>query len=187
MKTIVLDRDGVINQDSDNYIRNVDEWLPIDGSIEAIVALSTAGYTVAIATNQSGLARGYFDEIALANMHQKLCTLVEDAGGKIAGIFYCPHLPSDNCECRKPKPGLLKQIEVELQVTLQNSWFIGDSLSDLSTALNFGCVPVLVRTGKGESTESKILSTADLSKIFSDLPVYTNLSAAVASLLGIKE
>ena len=110
MKLIVLDRDGVINIDSDDYVKSVEEWEPIPGSIAAIARLSKAGYTVAVATNQSGIARGYFDEYELAAMHQKLCTLVEQEGGEVDGVFFCPHSPDDHCDCRKPKTGLLEQI-----------------------------------------------------------------------------
>lgn len=186
MKNIVLDRDGVINQDSENYIRSADEWHPIQGSIEAIASLSNAGYTVTVATNQSGLARGYFDEVALAGMHQKLCALIEDAGGCISGIFYCPHSPDDLCQCRKPNTGLLEQIENELGTSLVGSWFVGDSLSDLTAALNHGCIPVLVKTGKGQETYENILSNAELSKQFAILPVYCSLAHAANALLNTK-
>ena len=106
IKLILLDRDGVINHDSDDYIKSEDEWIPIQGSIEAITLLSQAGFIVCVVTNQSGLGRGLFNEFALARMHELLCTLVEEEGGKVDAIFYCPHKPDDNCDCRKPKPGL---------------------------------------------------------------------------------
>lgn len=150
---VILDRDGVINHDSDDYIRSVDEWIPIDGSIAAIAALSKAGYLVAVATNQSGLARGFFDEITLANMHSLLSALVEEAGGRIDALCYCPHGPADGCSCRKPAPGLLLQLSAELQVPLLGAWYVGDSGKDIELALATGCKPILVRTGKGRETE----------------------------------
>ncbi|MDY6984270.1 MAG: HAD-IIIA family hydrolase, partial [Pseudomonadota bacterium] len=115
-KLVILDRDGVINEDSDDYIRTLAEWIPVPGSIEAIAHLSRAGYKIGVATNQSGLARGYFDEITLANMHAQLCELVEEAGGQVDTICYCPHGPDEGCRCRKPAPGLLEQISAELQI-----------------------------------------------------------------------
>ncbi|MGA0807401.1 MAG: D-glycero-alpha-D-manno-heptose-1,7-bisphosphate 7-phosphatase, partial [Pseudohongiellaceae bacterium] len=114
VKLVVLDRDGVINEDSDDYIRSPEEWEPVPGSMEAIASLSQAGYLIAVATNQSGLARGYFDEITLANIHNLMLARVEQAGGSIAVICYCPHHPEVACACRKPLPGLLNQIEAAL-------------------------------------------------------------------------
>jgi len=157
MKIVVLDRDGVINQDSDDYIRSAEEFVPIAGSIEAIAKLSNAGFIVTVATNQSGLARGYFDSDRLSEMHHLLCSMVEEAGGKIDGIFFCPHLPTDNCDCRKPKTGLLEQIEREFACKLQGSYFVGDSLKDIKAAEAFGCLPILVRSGKGQLTEQSLM------------------------------
>jgi D-glycero-D-manno-heptose 1,7-bisphosphate phosphatase len=130
-RLVVLDRDGVINEDSDDYIKTLDEWIPIPGSIEAIARLSRAGYKIGVATNQSGLARGYFDEVTLANMHAQLCALVEEEGGQVDAICYCPHGPDDNCHCRKPAPGLLEQLSEELQIPVAGAWFVGDSGKDL--------------------------------------------------------
>lgn len=152
MKLIILDRDGVINEDSDDYIKSADEWVPIPGSIEAIAALSKAGYTIAVATNQSGISRHLFDEFDLAAMHQKMCDLVEEQGGEIAGVFFCPHGPDDGCECRKPGIGLLKQIESEFGTSVTDAPFVGDSAKDLLAAKLAGCRPVLVLTGKGAAT-----------------------------------
>ncbi len=182
MKIIVLDRDGVINQDSDEYIKSAEEFIPIEGSIEAIAKLSNAGYTVTIATNQSGLARAYFDEEALSEMHHLLCSMVEAAGGSIDGVFYCSHLPIDNCACRKPKTGLLEQIEKEFSCQLEGSFFIGDSLKDIQAARAFGCYPVLVRTGKGLITERSLLSEAA-----NDVRVFDDLSSAVVGILDAQE
>jgi D-glycero-D-manno-heptose 1,7-bisphosphate phosphatase len=155
-RLVILDRDGVINEDSDDYIRSLDEWLPIPGSIEAIARLSRAGYKIGVATNQSGLARGYFDEVALANMHALLCALVEDEGGQVDAICYCPHGPDEGCHCRKPAPGLLEQISAELQVPVAGAWYVGDTGKDIELGLKMGCRPILVRTGKGRQTEPKL-------------------------------
>lgn len=175
MKLIILDRDGVINEDSDQYIKSVDEWLPIPGSIEAIARLSQAGYTVTIATNQSGLARGYFDISTLNAMHEKLHQLVNRAGGHVDGIFFCPHSPSDNCNCRKPLPGLLFQIAKRFSHSLGETPFIGDSMSDIEAAHLGGAMPILVRTGKGLATEKKLVDQS--------IPVFDDLKSAVTHLL----
>ena len=174
MKVVVLDRDGVINQDSDDYIKTADEWIPVEGSIEAISALSTSGYRVMVATNQSGIGRKLFDEYALAQIHHKLCSLVEDAGGLIDGIFYCPHTPDQGCQCRKPATGLLQQIETEFECSLRGCTFVGDSYKDMQAALAFGCKPVLVRTGKGVQTEQRLRE-----ENLNEIPVYDNLACAV--------
>lgn len=169
-KVIVLDRDGVINLESDDYIRSPDEWIPIEGSIEAIAALNKNNFRILIATNQSGLARGYFDEYDLANIHSKCCSMVEDSGGFISAIFFCPHLPDAKCACRKPKTGLLKQAETELEISLAGSFFVGDSEKDLETALAFNMAPILVRTGKGHNTESNLNEELrESTAIFDDL------------------
>lgn len=175
MKLIILDRDGVINEDSDDYIKSLDEWIPIPGSIEAIAALSRAGYTVTVATNQSGIARKYFDEYELAGMHQKMCSLVEDAGGEISGVFFCPHGPEDDCECRKPRTGLLEQIECEFGTSVENAPFVGDSAKDILAAKLAGCRPVLVLTGKGQSTVAEA-GQGELTgvEIFPSLKDYVN-------------
>lgn len=178
MKIIVLDRDGVINHDSDDYIRTVEDFTPIAGSVDAIVRLGTAGFTVCIATNQSGLARDYFDEETLSDIHHLLCSMVEQAGGSIDGIFYCPHHPDANCDCRKPKTGLLEQIENEFACDLKDSYFVGDSLKDIQAALSFDCKPVLVRTGKGRITEAALPEQSR-----SDVPVFDDLSGAVDYIL----
>jgi len=167
---VILDRDGVINHDSDNYIKSVNEWAPIPGSIDAVVRLSQAGYKVVVATNQSGLARGYFDEIALANIHSYMCSVVEDAGGNIDAIFYCPHGPEDGCSCRKPLPGMLNQLEDEFNLSVQNSFFVGDTEKDIDVALVKHCRPVLVRTGKGAAAEKQLdLKKKELVLIVDDL------------------
>jgi len=167
LKLLILDRDGVINQDSDAYIKSLDEWIPIPGSIEAIAQLSKAGWTVAVATNQSGIARGYFPLATLEAMHARLRALVAEAGGEVGLIVHCPHGPDLGCDCRKPKPGMLLAIAEHYRVTLSGVWFVGDSQGDLDAALTVDAQPVLVKTGKGERTLSKGVSEKTL--VFDDL------------------
>ena len=169
-KVVVLDRDGVINRDSDEFIKSAAEWQPLPGSIEAIADLSRAGFLVTLATNQSGLARGLFDFAALDSIHEKLRKLVESKGGAVDGIFFCPHGPDEGCQCRKPATGLLEQIEAEFGLSLRGCWFIGDSLRDLQAARSHGCKPILVRTGNGSKTE-KLLKNNSLhhTNVFDDL------------------
>lgn len=173
---VVLDRDGVINQDSDAYIKSAEEWQPLPGSIDAIARLSKAGHLVAVASNQSGLGRGLFDEYALAQMHGKMHALVEDAGGNIAMVCFCPHQPGEGCLCRKPATGMLEQIQEQLHIPLAGHFFIGDSEKDLVCAANFGMRPVLVRTGKGATTENEVGDR------FPDLAVFNDLAEAVEQL-----
>lgn len=181
---IVLDRDGVINEDSENYIRSLADWRPIPGSLEAIAALSRGGYSIAIATNQSGLNRGYFGIDELEAIHARLCQRVEEEGGSIAGIFYCPHLPQDNCRCRKPQTGLLRAMEEELAVSVRGAIFIGDSLKDLQAAVAYGCQPILVRTGKGAATSTALTSGKIDVPGDDTIPVYDDLAAAARAILA---
>jgi D-glycero-D-manno-heptose 1,7-bisphosphate phosphatase len=167
VKLLILDRDGVINQDSDAYIKSVEEWIPIPGSVEAIAQLSKAGWTVAIATNQSGIARGYYDLATLDAMHARLRELVAEQGGEVGLIVYCPHGPDEGCDCRKPKPGMLKTIADHYAVDLAGVWFVGDSKGDLEAAQAVDCQSVLVMTGKGQKTRNTPLPANTL--IFDDL------------------
>ncbi|MFQ5608725.1 MAG: D-glycero-beta-D-manno-heptose 1,7-bisphosphate 7-phosphatase, partial [Woeseiaceae bacterium] len=142
-RLVILDRDGVINHDSDAFIKTPDEWVPIPGSIEAIESLSKAGFNIAVASNQSGVGRGLFDVAALEMMHAKLRLLVETAGGQIDHIVYCPHTPEDGCACRKPRPGLFELIGEHFDYSLEGVPAIGDSLRDLEAAAAAGASPVL--------------------------------------------
>ncbi len=179
MKIVVLDRDGVINHDSDDYIKSAEEFIPIKGSIPAIARLCEAGFKVVIATNQSGLAREHFDEDQLSEIHHLMCSMVEGAGGVIDGIFYCPHHPNEDCSCRKPGTGLLEQIENEFACKLQGCYFVGDSLKDIQAARAFDCNPILVRTGKGFITEQALGESNGL-----PVPTYDDLASAVTAILG---
>ncbi|KMM84954.1 D-alpha,beta-D-heptose 1,7-bisphosphate phosphatase [Pseudomonas taetrolens] len=167
MKLLILDRDGVINFDSDAYIKSVEEWIPLPGSIEAIAQLSKAGWTVAVATNQSGIARGYYDVATLEAMHERLRSLVAEQGGELGLVVYCPHGPDEGCACRKPKPGMLQTIAAHYGADLAGCWFVGDSLGDLQAAQAVDAQPVLVKTGKGLQTLAKELPVNTL--IFDDL------------------
>jgi len=179
MKLIILDRDGVINEDSDQYIKSADEWQPISGSLEAIARLFAAGFTLAIATNQAGIGRGLFSAKTLESIHNKLIKLVRGVGGDIATIAYCPHHPDDQCQCRKPQPGLVQQIEKNLNTSAEGAWFVGDSLKDLQAAKRAGCKPSLVLTGNGEQT----FLSLEAYETLQSTPVFVNLNAFADSLL----
>jgi D-glycero-D-manno-heptose 1,7-bisphosphate phosphatase len=152
VKLIILDRDGVINHDSDAYIKNPDEWRPLPGSLEAIARLSRSGYRIVVATNQSGIARGLFDLAMLASIHAKMHQAVSGAGGRIDAIFFCPHGPEAGCACRKPRPGLFLEVLQRFKAAPAEVHAIGDQLRDLQAAHAAGCRPVLVLTGKGRAT-----------------------------------
>jgi D-glycero-D-manno-heptose 1,7-bisphosphate phosphatase len=169
MRFVILDRDGVINEDSAHYIRNVEEWRPLPGSLEAIAALSRGGYEVVIVTNQSGLGRGLFDRDALEGIHAALCAGVEAAGGRVGGIFYCPHRPEDDCACRKPRVALLEAIEARYGVPVAGSVLVGDSPRDMELARAKGCTPLLVLTGNGRDTAQRLAEAGEAVTQFKDL------------------
>lgn len=149
---VILDRDGVINEDSPDYIKNPDEWLPVSGSLEAIALMTASGIKVFVATNQAGIARGKLSREDLEAIHEKMLTAVDSAGGRITAIRYCPHHPNDNCDCRKPKPGMLISLANEHDLVLSDGFYIGDSLKDLRAADAAGCTGVLVLSGNGAET-----------------------------------
>jgi D-glycero-D-manno-heptose 1,7-bisphosphate phosphatase len=155
-RLVVLDRDGVINEDSDAYIKSVEEWHPIPGSLEAIAALTRAGFVIAIVTNQSGVGRGLYSERTLNAIHRHMEQAIAQAGGAVAGIYYCPHRPEDGCGCRKPKTALLDRLAHDRGCSLTGVPFIGDKLSDILAADAVGARPILVRTGRGADTERKL-------------------------------
>jgi D-glycero-D-manno-heptose 1,7-bisphosphate phosphatase len=173
---VVIDRDGVINDDSDDYVRSAADWVPLPGSLEAIAALTAAGFRVAVATNQSGVGRGLFSMANLEEIHRVMTAAVEAAGGRLAGIHVCPHHPDEACACRKPRPGLLRAIERQSGQSLAGVPVIGDKLSDLDAARAVGARPILVRTGKGGATEAALSDRS--------IEVYADLHAAVAALLA---
>lgn len=162
---VIVDRDGVINQDSDKHVRSPDDWVPIPGALEAIARLNHAGFRVVVATNQSGLSRKYFDIETLCRIHEKMQRMLGDVGGSIEAVFFCPHTAKDRCKCRKPKPGMLIDIATHLRVSLKGVGFIGDSKRDIEAALAVEARPMLVRTGNGLVTEQQINSV----EVFDDL------------------
>lgn len=172
MKLIILDRDGVINHDSEKFIKSAQEWQPIDGSLDAIAFLTQAGYTLAVATNQSGLARQYFSMQTLNEMHDKMHKLVQQAGGEISGIWFCPHLADHQCQCRKPKPGMIEDILSRFNAQASETWLVGDALRDLQAIAAVGGKPVLVKTGKGEKTLAN-----DADKLPENTLIFDNLLA----------
>lgn len=178
-QVVVVDRDGVINEDSGEFIKSVAEWRPIPGSLEALAALHRAGVRTAVVTNQSGIARGLLTEDALAAIHTRMREAVRAAGGELAGIYYCPHHPDDGCDCRKPRTALLRQLERELGVSLVGAPFIGDRRSDLDAAEAVGARPILVRTGTGAATERAAAER--------HVEVFDDLGAAVGALLSERE
>jgi len=154
MKLVILDRDGVINVDSDQFIKNPEEWKPIPGSLEAIARLSHSGFHVVVATNQSGVGRGLFDMAMLNAIHDKMYRALGQYGGRIDAVFYCPCAADHNCDCRKPKPGMFHEIAQRFGMELAGVPSVGDSLRDLQAAHAAGAQPILVRTGKGRKTEA---------------------------------
>jgi len=177
MKLIILDRDGVINQDSDLFIKSPEEWLPVPGSLDAIANLNRAGYRVVVATNQSGVGRGLFDMAMLNAIHARMHKLVGAAGGRIDAVFYCPHASGDNCACRKPQAGMFLEIAERYATSLHGVPAVGDSLRDLQAAAAVGAHPVLVKTGKG-------LRTLTSGGLPANTAVYADLAAVAGALAG---
>jgi D-glycero-D-manno-heptose 1,7-bisphosphate phosphatase len=176
MKLIILDRDGVVNHDSDHFIKSPQEWKPIAGSLEAIARLNQAGYRVVLATNQSGLGRGLFDMAALNAINLKMFNWLAQHGGRIDAIFFCPHSSDANCKCRKPKVGMFEEIAQRFNISLRDVPSVGDSLRDLQASHAAGAQPILVLTGKGDKT-----------KITGGLPpdtaIFANLAEAAKAIL----
>lgn len=179
MALIILDRDGVINEDSDDYIKSPAEWQAIPGSLEAIAKLSQHGYHVVVVTNQSGLGRKLFTIDALNAIHMKMNTHLAQYGGVIDAIFFCPHTPKDNCHCRKPKPGLYNDVSERLRVSLNKVFCVGDKMTDIKAIQSAGGKPVLVRTGKGQSE-------IDQGQVPAGIPVFDNLAVFVDEIITAK-
>ncbi|MFN3983972.1 MAG: D-glycero-beta-D-manno-heptose 1,7-bisphosphate 7-phosphatase [Rhodocyclaceae bacterium] len=176
MKLIILDRDGVINHDSEQFIKSPDEWRPIDGSLEAIARLNQWGWRVVVASNQSGIGRGLFGMDTLNAINDKMVKHLAQAGGRLDAIFFCPHPADSTCDCRKPKPGMLRQIGERFNVDLANVPVVGDSLRDLQAGAAAGARPYLVLTGKGEHTRS-------LPELPAETQVFPDLAAVVTHLV----
>ena len=177
MKLVILDRDGVINQDSDQFIKNTTEWKPIPGSLEAIAKLNHAGYRVVVASNQSGIGRGLLDMGALNAINDKMYRVLAQVGGHIDALFYCPHAAEADCDCRKPKPGMFVDIAQRFNVDLAGVPSIGDSLRDLQAAATAGAQPMLVLTGKGEKTKAA-------GGLPDGTPIFTDLAQAVRQIVA---
>ena len=175
MKLVILDRDGTINHERDDYIKSADEWVPLPGAIEAIARLNHAGWHVVVATNQSGIGRGLFDMAAMNAMHAKMHQMLARHGGRVDAVFFCPHTPEDMCTCRKPQPGLFKMIGERFGVALEEVPMVGDLPRDVLAAQSVGCEPHLVRTGQAAAmTESELV---DLRRQVPDLTIHPDLSA----------
>ncbi len=175
MKLIILDRDGVINFDSAQFIKSPEEWKPIPGSLDAIARLTQWGYRVVVATNQSGIGRGLFDMDTLNAINDKMMRAVAQVGGRIEAIFFCPHAADSTCDCRKPKPGMMREIASRYNADLTGVPSVGDSLRDLEAAVAVGGQPILVLTGKGEKTRSD-------PRLPAHTLVFPNLAAVVSDL-----
>ena len=174
---VIMDRDGVINFDSKEYIKSPKEWNPIPHSLNAITRLNHAGHQVVVATNQSGVGRGYYTLATLEAIHQKMKDELLVIGGHVDGVYFCPHTPDDGCECRKPKPGMLFEIGKDFNTDLKQAYFIGDSLRDIQAAQRAGTLPILVRTGKGETMLKKHKA------VFREVPVYADLGEVVGAII----
>ena len=181
MNLIILDRDGTINEDRDDYVKSADDWVPIPGALEAIARLNHAGWHTVVATNQSGIARGLLDLATLNAIHAKMNRALAEVGGRVDAVFFCPHGPDDGCACRKPRPGMLTAIGERYGVALRETYAVGDSLRDLEAAAAAGCAPHLVRTGKGAALDS-----AALRAIVKEVPhatVHADLAAFAQQLI----
>ena len=181
IKLVVLDRDGTINEDRDDFVKSADEWVPLPGALEAIARLNQAGWHTVIATNQSGIGRGLFDMAALNAMHLKMSQALHRVGGRVDAVFFCPHAPQDGCGCRKPLPGLFALIGERYGVDLSEVPAVGDSLRDLRAAAAAGCRPHLVLTGKLARADDDAL--AELQREMPDLQVHADLAAFAEALI----
>lgn len=175
MKLVILDRDGTINHERDDYIKSPEEWVPLPGAIEAIARLNHAGWHVVVATNQSGIGRGLFDMAAMNAMHAKMHQMLARHGGRVDAVFFCPHTPEDLCTCRKPQPGLFKMIGERFGVSLGEVPMVGDLPRDVLAAQSVGCEPHLVRTGQAAAMTD--VELVDLRRQVPDLTIHPDLSA----------
>ena len=180
MTWIIVERDGVINHDADGCVTNLQAWQPYPGSLEGLALLARNGYKVALVSNQSGIGRGVLREEDLQSIHQKIIDEVALMGGELQGIYYCPHVPEENCDCRKPRTGMFDRIEEEFSISLQGAYCVGDSLKDIQVARAKGCKPILVRTGNGTQTETTTLLWP---KYGEDIQIFEDFAAFAESLL----
>ena len=180
MKLVILDRDGVINQDSPEFIKTPNEWIPIKGSLQAIGRLSQAGYDVVVMTNQSGIGRNLLSADMLGQIHVRMIDYIQQYGGKIQSILFCPHLPDDGCACRKPKTGMYQELASRISISFKDVYSVGDSLRDLQAAKAAGTVPILVKTGNGKKTLQQLKSSDD---DLQSISTFNNLAGFVDTLL----
>ena len=182
MKLLILDRDGVINKESSDFIKTAEEWQPLKGSLEAIARLSQAEYDIVIITNQSGIGRGLFSADMLGQIHVRMLDYVQQHGGKIQSILFCPHHPDDLCECRKPLPGLYNELAKRLNTSFTDVYSVGDSVRDLIAAQSAGAKPILVKTGNGKKSIKEIANKPELN--LQNTPVYDSLASFADALLN---
>jgi D-glycero-D-manno-heptose 1,7-bisphosphate phosphatase len=179
VRLLILDRDGVINEESDHFVKSPAEWKPIPGSLDAIASAYQFGFTIIVVSNQSGLSRGLFDIDQLNKIHTQMLSDVAKLGGRIEAVFFCPHGPEDRCRCRKPKPGLLLDVGNRLNANLNQATFIGDRASDIEAGQSVGAKFILVETGRGAETKSSFASDPELL-------IHTDLAAAVKWLVRVQ-
>lgn len=179
MKIVILDRDGVINHDRDDFVKNSLEWVPLPKAAEAIALFSQAGWRVVVANNQAGIGRGLVDMHGLNAMHEKMHHLISKAGGRIDAVFFCPHKPEAGCSCRKPAPGMVLEVAERFSVKPESLWLVGDSLRDLEAVAAVGGRAILVRTGKGRKTEAA-------GNLPAGTPVFDDLHAAAEWLISLE-
>lgn len=184
MKLVILDRDGTINEDRDDYVKSVDEWTPVPGALEAIARLNHNGWHTVVASNQSGIGRGLFDMATLNAMHAKMHQMLAKHGGRIDAVFFCPHTPEDGCDCRKPMPGLFRQIGERFAVDLADVPVVGDVLRDLQAGVAVGCEPHLVRTGKAAPERMSDAQVAELCARLPGTRVHASLDAFAEWLIA---
>jgi D-glycero-D-manno-heptose 1,7-bisphosphate phosphatase len=183
MKLIILDRDGTLNEDRDDFVKSPDEWQPIEGALEAVARLNQAGWRVVVASNQSGIGRGLFGVSELNAIHTKMHSMLAEVGAKVDAVFFCPHAPGDGCTCRKPLPGLFEQIALRYGIDLKGVPTVGDSVRDLRAGAAVGCALHAVRTGRAELSGHKIGESAGPQALPDGVLVHDNLAACVDHLL----
>ena len=184
MKLVILDRDGTINEDRDDYVKSPEEWTPVPGALEAIARLNHNGWHTVVASNQSGIGRGLFDMATLNAMHAKMHQMLAKHGGRIDAVFFCPHAPEDGCDCRKPMPGLFHQIGERFGVDLADVPVVGDVMRDLQAGVAAGCEPHLVRTGKAAPERMNDAQVAELCEKVPGTRVHASLDAFAEWLIA---
>lgn len=188
MKTVILDRDGVINKNPPNngYVCNWSDFIFLPNALEAIHILTQNGYSIIVATNQAGIGKGLYSEKQLSEIHQQMLDVIEEGDGVITKIYYCPHHPDAECECRKPNPGMLLQAAQENKFDVSNTFFIGDSITDIQAAHNAGALPILVLTGHGQKTYEQYINADSTMKHYKPVKIFTSLYSAARWMILTK-